>query len=134
MNRAFLCSAIEGLASKCGYHFQLGDESHYPTILCRYPAAFMSQPQFISLEGRKKGKITYSVSLRLARQAAKLPLGERSDILHEMENTLMDIFVELSTNRHIAVVEDLTITPNSDSIDAHGAISVEAKANVITIF
>ena len=133
MNRAFLCSAIEGLVSKCGYNFQLSDEAYYPTTVCRYPAAFMSQPKFSSLEGRKHGRITYSVLLTLAQNGAKMSPSERNSTLSTMEEQAMNIFVELSQNEKVAVVENLTIVAHSE-IDTHGAISIEAEAQVVTIF
>lgn len=134
MNRAILCSAIEGLVSECGYDFQLNDKACYPTTVCRYPAAFMSQPEFLRMEGRKHGRITYKVALRLAQQAAKLPPEERNALIAEMEEQMMEIFVNLSHKEKIAVIEDLTITPYAEAIDAHGATAIEAKAHVVTIF
>ena len=84
MNRAFLCSAIEGLASEYGYHFQQGEKSCYPTTVCRYPVAFLFQPEFVSIEGRKHGKIIFfflttkdkwlkSVSPKQPKEAAEFP-------------------------------------------------------------
>lgn len=133
MNRALLCSAIEGLVSKCGYEFYLNDKSYYPVTVCRYPAAFMSQPEFVSLEGRKRGRITYNVSLTLAQQGAKLSPQERNSLLAEMEQQLLQLFVELSQEASVAVVDNLTITPIA-VVDNHGAIAIEAKAKVETIF
>ena len=46
----------------------------------------------------------------------------------------MEIFVALSKTECVAVVDQLTISPCSEAIDAHGAIALEAKANVTTIF
>ena len=133
MNRTLLCSAIEGLVSKCGYNFQLSDEAYYPTTICRYPAAFMSQPKFMSLEGRKHGRITYSVTLTLAKNGAKMSPEERNAALSTMEEQAMNIFVDLSQNEHVAVVENLTIAARGE-VDAHGAISIKAQAQVVTIF
>ena len=133
MNRTLLCSAIEGLVSKCGYNFQLSDEAYYPTTVCRYPAAFMSQPKFMSLEGRKHGRITYSVTLTLAKNGAKMSPEERNSALSTMEEQAMNIFVDLSQNEHVAVVENLTIAARGE-VDAHGAISIKAQAQVVTIF
>ena len=79
MNRAFLSSAIEGLVSSYGYDFYHSEESHYPTILCRYPAAHLSTPEFVRIEGQKQGRVTYRIHLRLAQQGAKLsPSGLQS--------------------------------------------------------
>ena len=134
MNRAFLCSAIEGLVSARGYNFQLDDDTHYPTSVCRYPAAFMAQPEFLSLEGRHHGRITYKLSLRLAQQGAKLTQTERNALLDRMEQEAMELFVALSKERCVAVVDKLSIVPCTEAVDIHGAVAIEAKAQVTTIF
>ncbi|MBQ5647943.1 MAG: hypothetical protein IIV16_02330 [Alistipes sp.] len=134
MNRAFLCSAIEGLASERGYHFQINDDSYYPTTVCRYPAAFMSQPEFASMEGRKHGRITYKVALRLAQQGAKLSATERNNLINSMEQELIEIFVELSKTERVAVVDELSIATTTEAIDSHGALAIKATALVETIF
>ena len=135
MNRAFLCSAIEGLVSKCGYDFQLLDKSSYPTTICRYPAACLFSLKFIAQEGRKHGRITYKISLYLAQQGAKLSPKEQHDMLCEMEQQLVEIFVELSKAECVAVVDKLTISPQSSpAIDNHGALAMVAEAEVVTIF
>ncbi len=134
MNRAILCSAIEGLSSQYGYHFHLNDEAYYPTTVSRYPAAFMTQPKFESIEGRQHGRISYKVSLRLARQGAKLSPTERNELLCRMEEELVEIFVDLSKEERVAIVNSLSISPCTESIDNHGAIALEAKAHITTIF
>ena len=134
MNRALLCSAIEGLVSQCGYEFYLNDESPYPTTVCRYPAAFLSQPQFESIEGQRHGRINYKVTLRLAQKGAKLSPSERNNLLDRMEKQMVTIFTKLSKKDAVAVVNELTIAPSSEVVDNHGAIAMVAKAVVETIF
>ena len=134
MNRSFLCGAIEGLVSKCGYHFQLNDEAYYPTTVCHYPTAFMSQPEFVRMEGRNHGRITYKISLRFAHQGAKLSPQERNVVREEIEKQIVEIFVALSRTKQIAVVENLKISPATEAIDAHGALAMVAEAEVTTIF
>lgn len=133
MNRALLCGTVEGLASGYGYSFTLHDKSYYPTTITRYPAAFMSQPEFSSIEGRKNGRITYKVTLTLAHQAAKLTPAERNELFAQMESHLTEIFVGLSQSEFVAVVDELTIEP-LNGIDSHGALAMEAEAYVETIF
>ena len=134
MNRAFLCGAIEGLVAQRGYTFQRNDEAHYPTTVCRYPAAFMTQPEFESIEGRKSGRITYKVTLRLAQQATKCSPAERNSLLDAMEEEMVEIFVALSLTDRVAVVDRLSIAPCSEAIDFHGALAIEANAYITTIF
>ncbi len=134
MNRTFLCGAIEGLASEYGYNFQQGDKSHYPTTVCRYPSAFLVQPEFVSIEGRKHGRITYHISFFLAKQGAKLSPAEINSTLNEMEQEMTDIFINLSKTERVAVVENLTIAPAAGVIDNHGGLNLVAEADVTTIF
>jgi hypothetical protein len=93
----------------------------------------MSHPKFKSLEGRKHGRITYSISLTLAKNGAKMSPSERNTTLATMEKQAINIFVELSQNEKVALVENLTIIARSE-VDSHGAISIEAEAEVETIF
>jgi hypothetical protein len=51
-----------------------------------------------------------------------------------MEKEMINIFVELSKTEKIAVVDNLTIATMPEAIDSHGAIALEAKAYVTTIF
>lgn len=134
MNRTLLGSAIEDLVSDYGYSFTLNDESNYPTTLHRYPAAYMFQPKFVRIEGRKHGRITYKVSLQLAQQGAKLSPAERSSLIAEMEQQMVDIFVQLSKAEQVALVEELSISPASQAIDNHGAVTISGNAEVVTIF
>lgn len=120
--------------SQCGYEFHLDHESHYPTTVCRYPAAFMSQPQFESIEGRKHGRIAYKVKLRLAQNGAKLSPNERNQRLNEMESEMVEIFTLLSKDSIVAVVKELTISPMAEAVDNHGAVATMAEAVVETIF
>ena len=134
MNRTLLCRAIEGLVTRCGYDFRQHDGSYYPSTLSRYPAAFLSTPKFVAIEGRKHGRITYNISLILAQQAAKTAPTERNYLYAQMEEQLLEIFVELSKEGLVAVVDNLTITPYAEAVDHHGAIALEARADIETIF
>jgi hypothetical protein len=129
-----LCRAIEGLVTRCGYDFSQHDRSYYPSSLSRYPAAFLSTPKFVSVEGRKHGRITYNISLIVARQAGKLSPTERNELYAQMEQQLLELFVELSKEGLVAVVDNLTISPCAEAVDHHGAIALEAQANIETIF
>ncbi len=133
MNRALLCSAMEGLSSRYGYSFTIGDSLCYPTTISNYPAAFMFQPEFDSHEGRRHGRITYKVTLRVARQAAKLSPSERNELFNQMEEDLTDMFIGLSQSEFVAAVKSLTIKSISE-VDRHGAVAMEAQSYVETIF
>ena len=134
MNRTLLCRAIEGLVMRCGYDFRQHDRSYYPSSLSHYPAAFLSTPKFVAIEGRKHGRITYNISLIVARQAGKLSPTERNELYAQMEQQLLELFVELSKEGLVAVVDNLTISPYAEAVDPHGAIALEAQANIETIF
>jgi hypothetical protein len=74
------------------------------------------------------------VTLRLAQQGAKLPAAERNELLAQMEQQLIEIFVALSKEERVAVVDNLHIAPYAEAVDTHGAIAIESTAEVTTIF
>ena len=67
-------------------------------------------------------------------QGAKLSPTERNELYAEMEQQLLEIFVELSKEGLVAVVDNLTISPCAEAIDHHGAVAMEARAEIETIF
>ena len=73
------------------------------------------------------------MSLTLAQQGAKLFPQERSERFAQMEQEMIELFVELSKESCVAVVENLSITPK-EAVDAHGAIAITGEADVETIF
>ena len=133
MNRAILSSAIEGAVSSYEYKFEEVPKSLYPCIIRYYTAVTLIEPEFLRMEGRKHGKITYSVTLHLDRNGAKLSPEERKQTLATMEQELVDIFLRLSKHQRIAGVEDLIIEPQPQ-LDNHGALSLVATAEVVTVF
>jgi hypothetical protein len=51
-----------------------------------------------------------------------------------MEEQLVDIFVELSKEGLVALVDNLTISPSAEAVAHYGAIALEARADIETIF
>lgn len=134
MNRAILCGAIEGAVSAVGYHFHPSAEGLYPVTISHYPAAVLFEPKFREIEGRNHGTIRYSVQLILARNGAKLSPSQRVAMLDEMEQDMLEIMMHLSQYDEVVAVDELTIEPSAERVDAHGAIALVAKADVVTIF
>ena len=134
MNCAYLRGAIEEAVSAYGYTLYQCAEQYSPATICHYPAAHLLPPEFCRIEGRQHGKITYSIELRLLEQGAKLSAEERNEKLSTMESHFVEIFSLLSEYERVASVEELTIKPATNEIDAHGAMTLVAKAEVVTIF
>jgi hypothetical protein len=51
-----------------------------------------------------------------------------------MESEAMELFIALSREKSVAVVDKLTISTLPEVVDAHGALAIEAKAQITTIF
>lgn len=133
MNRAILSSAIEGAVSAVGYHFQELPKSLYPVVLPVASTATLIEPEFCRMEGRKHGRITYSVTLHLDCVGIKLSPEERTLALEQMEQQMVDIFLLLSRHQRIAAIEELSIEA-ADRINERGSLSMVATAEVATIF
>ena len=134
MNRKKLIQAIERIATADGYTFYSTDEREMPRAIRKYPLIWLSPPLFTSMEGRKQGKITYSLTLHAMQANVKLPSAERERVWEQLEDVIMKIFAALSGEDFVIVVKDLNMNSASYSLTPHGEISVTATAEVVTCF
>lgn len=134
MNRALLQSAMEVVSNSHGYSFMMDSPKLNPTSINTYPVAFMTQPKFNKIEGRRSGQITYDFSLHLMQQGAKLSPHERNELYAEMECDVIDIFTDASKLADIVQVKILSVAPSSEVVDSHGAIAMVANVEVTTCF
>ena len=72
MNRSYLTSALSDIAESKGYAFRSAPQEYMNSLVSRYPAAFMPYPEFRSIEGRRRGRITYRLTLHLLADGAHL--------------------------------------------------------------
>ena len=84
MNRKKLIQAIERIATADGYTFYSTDEREMPRAIRKYPLIWLSPPLFTSMEGRKQGKITYSLTLHAMQANVKLPSAERERVWEQL--------------------------------------------------
>ncbi len=134
MNRKTILEAFNQAAAAVGYKFYSDEEGRAPVSVKEYPALWLAPPQFVKMEGRKHGRITYSVTLHAMRQGAKHTAEMRNDEWAAMEESLLEFFNLLSQHHLVAVVDKLTIRNSSMSLTAHGEVAATAEAEVVTIF
>ncbi len=134
MNRKKLLQAFERIATADGYTFHSTDERHLSQLIDTYPAMWLAPPTFSSMEGRKHGKITYSVTLHALDAGAKLHPEERENVWAELEKDVVGLFSTLSQEDFVVAVEDLKIRHTSHTLTAHGEVAATATADVITFF
>ena len=85
MNRKKLIQADERIATADGYTFHSTDDSEMSHTIRQYPLVWLSPPVFTSMQGRKQGKITYSLTLHAMQADAKLPPAEREGVWAQLE-------------------------------------------------
>ncbi|MBR4994939.1 MAG: hypothetical protein IKY82_02630 [Alistipes sp.] len=134
MNRTYLLNAVEGIATASGYTFYSDSEQRMPQQITAYPAVWLSPPQFTSMEGRKRGKVTYSLTLHAMNEGAKLSPAQRQQEWSQLEDFLVDLFAQLSEKERIAVVDKLKIKHSSSTLTTHGEVAATATAEVVTFF
>lgn len=88
MNRSYLTSALNDIAESKGYSFRSAPQEYMNSLVSRYPAAFMPYPEFRSIEGRRRGRITYRLTLHLLADGARLSPADRERSLARRPRTV----------------------------------------------
>ena len=134
MNRTFLINAIESIATADGYSFYTDSEERASQQIKSYPATWLLPPKFQQMEGRKHGKVTYSLTLYAMDAGAKLSPAQREQTWSRLEEDLIDIFSKLSDTERVIAVEKLKIQHSSLTLTTHGEVAATATADVVTFF
>lgn len=134
MNRTHIEGAAGTLAEKLGYTFYTGQEEAMTHTIGRYPAAWLAPLELNSAEGKRHGRETYDVKFHLLRKGVRLNEEQRRKAVAEMEEEMLAIFTELSSDHRILAVEKLSIKPHIYSLTPHGEISQTATARIVTWF
>lgn len=134
MNRTYLLNAVEGIATTNGYTFYSDNEQRMSQQINAYPAMWLSPPQFSSMEGRKHGKVTYSLTLHALEQGARLSPAEREQAWAKLESDLVGLFSQLSDKERVVIVERLKIRHSCSTLTSHGEVAATATADVVTFF
>ena len=134
MNRNYLTQALRQIATDEGVNFHSAEESEMATQIKAYPAMWLCPPEFKQMEGRKRGKVTYSVKLHALRSGANLSAEERNGLYGELEELLVRSFMKLSKQAKVIAVESLEISCSTGRLTPHGEVAATATANVVTMF
>lgn len=134
MNRSYLTSAVCEIAESKGYLFRSAPQEYMNSLIRSYPAAFLICPEFCSIEGRRRGRITYRLTLHLLADGARLSPDLRAQTLDRLEHDLLDIFCALSTRERVLSVENLSLSPSEMTFTTHGDIAMTATADVVSLF
>lgn len=134
MNRIQLTNALQKIAEESGYAFRTGPARTMPANISSYPTAWLEPPVLKSKEGRRHGRIVYSLRLHILRDGLRLPPAERTARQSEAEESLLEIFTLLSEDPAVALVDELRISTAEFSLTPHGEISATAEADVETLY
>ena len=134
MNRKKLISAVQQICSNYGYSFRVVDAQSLSAQSPALPAAVLVAPEFQKIEGRSRGRITYKVVLHLFEKGARLSPEEQLEQLSQMENDMLDMFLQLSENESVAMVANLQIDSASHIKLGRAELSATATADVVIIF
>lgn len=134
MNRSYLTSALSDIAESKGYAFRSAPQEYMNSLVSRYPAAFMPYPEFRSIEGRRRGRITYRLTLHLLADGARLSPADRERSLDRLERDMLDIFCSLSSRDRVLSVENLSLSPSALTLTTHGELAMTATADVVSLF
>ena len=134
MNRETIVNAIEQAATSGGYTFHCDGEQQMPVAVKEYPALWLTPPQFLKIEGRKSGKITYSVKVYAMENGIKFSPTERLNKLNKLEEDVVQMFAAVSQDERVVAVNNLKMSNNSKTDCTHGELVMTATAEVVTFF
>lgn len=134
MNREKLINAFRQSATAKGYAFHTDEVRHMPHTIKKYPAVWLSPPEFQSMEGINHGSVVYAVRMHAMKEGAKMDAEAKVAAGIELEQSVVDIFCSLSDFDFVAEVDKLKIEHKSQTLTTHGEVGVTATAEVITIF
>ena len=97
-------------------------------------AALLEEPQFLRIEGRNHGRITYSLVLHLLDKGMRSSPEHLSQLIAKMEGDMLSIMSQLSVCEGVAQVSELNISPAAHTVLGRGEVGVTARAEVEVIF
>lgn len=134
MNRKAIIQSLDTLSTAKGYTFYSGADPLLPQRVKSYPALWLAPPKFKSMEGRKHGRMTYSLTLRALAHAPKLDPAEHEAAWQSMERDVIEIFSALSELEGIVAVENLSLKSDFATLTSSGELALTATAEVVTYF
>ena len=134
MNRKIIIEAIEQAAATLGYEFHCDGERQMPVAVKSYPAMWLMPPQFAKIEGRRHGKITFSVELLAMEDGAKYSAAERRGALERLEVDVVQLFSSVSQHQRVVAVNNLSMDTNPKTHSTHGELVTKAKTEVVVFF
>ena len=134
MNRDYLVDAVKRIATQKGGNFHCSEPSRMAELIKAYPVVWLEPPKFVEMEGRRHGKVTYSIKLHAMREGVKLSAEERNAAYSELEERLVGMMMELSKEQRILCVESLQIACGAAQLTPHGEVAATATARVVSMF
>lgn len=134
MNRKIILEAAEQAATAKGYTFYTGSNELMRSMVKSLPAVWLAPPKFISIDGRRHGKITYEVVLHAMCRDLKSAPEVQNRNWTRLEEDLVEIFSRISQHEKVATVNDLAIRCIGSTSSAFGEEGVTATAEVVTLF
>ena len=134
MNRKIIIEAIEQAAASLGYEFHCDDSRQMAVAVKGYPAVWLMPPQFAKIEGRRHGKITFSVELHAMEDGAKYSAAERRAALERLEVDVVQLFSSVSQHQRVVAVNNLSMATSPKNYSAHDNLAIKAQAEVVVFF
>jgi hypothetical protein len=127
MNREEFTEIFRETALAVGYEFHMGPTHRVGGEVRAYPAVWLEPLVMKSCEGRTEGSVTYRATLHLM----TLPTMVGADSLwHGLEADAITIKCGVEQDSRVSEVSLVSCAPASQTLTAHGEISVTLTCNV----
>ena len=130
MKRNLLISALGNAASDRGYDFicahSIGIAAKMPSV----PAAWLTPPKLISVQGRVERRDTYRISLRLLNKSIVMGGGSLNEALDVMEQDADNIISALRDAVNVRRVFGVKYVPEQDVWTRNGGHALLVEFDV----
>lgn len=131
MNYTLLTNNIARLCRQQGFTPHLALEGSPSLLISTFPAAWLLPPQLAMVEGIKRRKEYYDVTLYLISESLGKSLDQIEQLRAQMEQKLLEIFTLLSQSEGVIVVDALKIAPRQRALTNISESSLTATARVV---
>ncbi len=125
-----LLSSIEG----AGYSSIVAPQSQLMGGEVSLPTVWVEPLDIVEIDGRKSGKVHYSLTLGMLCDSGNNTLSDRSFQASEMEGEIFNILSQLSLYDCVIAIEDITTSVAKQPLTRFSEVAVVAKARVVTHF
>ncbi len=125
---------VAAAATAKGYSAQIASSQEIEGMIEVMPTAWIGLPTVLWVEGRDEGMIGHQVVVTLMDDYKRFNFNEQLARVNQMQEDILEIMTQISTNDGIVEVQNLTLTPRMIPTTHHDNIGCICSATIVSYF